>query len=282
VLGLKSETCSVEGIQNLREEILRQTLGMLQDLDPDVRATATRALYEMGNSTVTATPSQLPQVMLEDACVKVYSSAAMEGDPKNTVAHLQATLVQNCSGVVEAMESFEGESSTSSGATSSYVDLLNVTSSRKIFEQEDPNPNNEKVLTTQLVIQSLLHLSKNMAAGEMIFQDEIFRLCSSCMEMLDRIVTFGDVARDPTRFPFIFPALHGLLQTVALAFYLGAAVNKSELQTMAQAIVDKVHNHGSASMHREILHCLVMLSQAASGSTQTQEALEKSCFLLQR
>ncbi|CAJ1960388.1 unnamed protein product [Cylindrotheca closterium] len=235
VLGLRLETCNVDGIQNLREEILRQTLGMLQDLDPDVRATASRALYQMGNSAVTATPSQLPQVMLEDTCAKVYNSATKYGDVQSTVAHLQATLVQNCLGLVEAMESFHSECSKSSGATSSYQGLLNVTSSRKIFEQEDPNPNNEKALVTQLAIQSLLHLSKNMGAGEMIFQDEIFQRCSSCMEILDRIVTIGGVAHDSTRFPFIFPALHGLLQTVALAVYLGASGEKM-LSSISSAI----------------------------------------------
>ncbi|KAL3934493.1 MAG: hypothetical protein SGBAC_009805 [Bacillariaceae sp.] len=280
VLSLTSETCRGADIETNCDEILRQTLGMLQDFDPDVRATATRALYELGHPAVTATPSQLPQLMLEDTFFKVYSSSATierEGDAESTVSHLQATLVQNCSGLVEAMESFEAESSNSSGATSSDLELLNVSNSRKIFEQEDPNPNNERVLATQLAIQSLLHLSKKRCANIVDFQDETFQQCSVCLEVLDRTATIGGVAHDCTRFPFIFPALHGLLQMVALAVYLGAGNNGSkQLQTMAQAIVDKVHQQiGSDSMHPEILNGLVMLSQAATENFQTREALER-------
>lgn len=267
----------LETFIELRDELVREVLGMLQDSDPDVRATAARAACQLESSS-TLSASQLPEQILQDLYLKVYDVSGIN-DKRSAIRQLEKSLSDNCDGLLEVMISFEEESRKSSGPLLSDPGLLNVASSRKIFEQEEPNPYNERLLANQLTIRSLLEV-QGYNKTDSDTREELFRTCSMCLDVLSRNTNVGGMAHEMTRFPFIFPSLHGAILSVAVAIYLGANDDHRSHKADAQTIVDKVKDQSEQSIHPEILFSIETLAQAEPGSPQTKEAIQKSCFLL--
>jgi hypothetical protein len=272
---LRLPTSELETIIELRDELVREVLGMLQDFDPDVRATAARAACQLESSSALSA-SQLPEQILQDIYFKVYNVSG-SNDKRSAIRQLEKSLFDNCDSLLEVMIGFEEESRLSSGPSLSDPGLLNVTSSRKIFEEEEPNPYNERLLANQLAIRSLLEV-QGYSKTDSDTREELFRTCSMCLDVLSRNTNVG-MAHEMTRFPLIFPLLHGAIQSVTVAIYLGAN-DDHRLKAVAQTIVDKVKDQSEQSSHPEILFSMETLAQAEPGSPETKEALQKSCFLL--
>lgn len=274
---LNSSQFDFEGGVGLLDEVVRELLGMLQDSDPDVRAAAARAARQMESSS-TLSVSQLPELILQETYLKAYDISRRH-ETSSTIHQLDKSLLASCEGIVEVMLTFEEESMKSSGKLLSDAGLLNTTSSRKIFEKEDPNPNNEKMLSNQLAIRSLVEVG-NYPESDSSARETLFATCFKCLEVLSRNTNTGGMAHEITRFPFVFPPLHGIILSVAAAIYLGANDSLHNHKELAQAIVDKVKGHPEPSIHPAVLSCVETLANAEPSSPQTKEAILKSCFLL--
>jgi hypothetical protein len=255
-----------------RQTLLFQVLGMLQDLDPDVRASAGRAAGRLLRS-VEASYTLLPELMLDKAYPLVFHFG--EHGSYGTIAEaLVNTLLQNCSGILDTMQHLEEEFNQTSKESVSALGLVNATTSRKIFEEGDCNPYQERVLINQLICRTLVGMDSN-DIGSTIY-GELMSICYDVLRILLKNQGRGGMAHDMTRFPTIFPSLNGLLLGATVALYFGAQdaegvrTNASRLVTSSDGIF----------FHPDVLLTLQNLSQAKASDPSTKEAIVGSSFLL--
>jgi hypothetical protein len=270
-----------ENKNTLSKSVLFEVLGLLQDSDPDVRRAAVRAASQVGNTTGSsdAFPSLLPELALQQTYLKVYEIGCSDKD-ENKVAIVDAlltTILENCGNILTAMARLEEELQITREGSTSAASLLNVATTRKIFEAEDPNPFYERVMANQLATQSLLELGS--WSDESSKQDELLALCTSCLEVICKNMNEGGMAHDITRFPSTFSSLHGLISGVAAVLYLGAKDGRG-VDVSAEAIVDAVQSEESSSIHPDILSALKCLVRAGDGDHNTKETIQRGMFLL--
>jgi hypothetical protein len=273
----------LEQVFELRQSLLSEILSMLQDSDPDVRRAAVRAgapfvhLLESSNSFF---PLQLPEIVLQNIYPQVYMTVDREDEKRSDAAIVDSlfkTMLDNCSGLLDAMRRLDGELQHTREGPLSSSSLLNVTTTRKIFEDEDPNPYRERALANQLATRSLMNIP-TWPPG-CTAHDELFALCSSCLDIIRVNMKIYGMAHEMTRFPTIFPALHGLISGVTVAIFLGAN-DESGSRASAKQLVDMTTGSQSSYVHPDILAALQNLAHAEVRSGKTEQAIVRSCFLL--
>lgn len=270
--------------RGLQKNALFEVLGMLQDSDPDVRAVAVRAAGQFGNSEESSKNlfrSLLPELMLQNTFPKVYV-VARSGD---TVRHdeqaeivdaLLKSILSNCGNILETMQKIEEELLHTCETSAPASSLLNKTTTRKIFEEEDPNPSNERMLANQLATRSLLKM-KDWPQGCLTLSNELFLVCSSCLEIVARNIRVGGIAHEITRFPTIFPGLHGIICGASVALHLGVE-DVHGIKESARKIVEMGRSFDCSNLfHPDVLKALESLAKA---DTTTESEIAKDAFLL--
>jgi hypothetical protein len=257
--------------------LVLEVLGMLQDFDVDVRASAVRAAYQLEKSPG-LTSSQLPELILQETYMKVHNGKMQMESPGNQRSSLERSLLKNCDGIYEAMRSFDEEARRSRNSQLTDSSLLNITSLRKIFEQEEPNSFNEKALTNQLAIRSLLAVQGDL--GESTTSKEILQLCSKCLDLILQNFNIGGIAHEITRFPLVFPSLHGILLSATAILFMGTSDDESNVKSVARNITEKAKAVDEVYIHPEILFALETLMRAQPGCLQTKDYIHKNSFLL--
>lgn len=266
----------IQGFHELQEKLLFEIIGMLQDSDPDVRATAAQAASQYGQA-IASSPSsavQLPELVLQEIFPNVYHTQN-DDSISLPVDTLMDYIFDSCAGIDDIMENFEEESKKGQGEGSSSS--LNVTGLRKIFEDEEPNPFNEKILASQLATRSLLAMQGMLKHTTP--KKKMFQICFNCLSVLRRSINSG-MAYDPTRSPSIFSSLHNLIVGVTVGLYLNID-DEFDNKIMAQRILALVKEQGQSCIHPEILGALTCLAEAEAYAVHTSQAIHKSCFLLQ-
>jgi hypothetical protein len=89
----------------------------------------------------------------------------------------------------------------------------------------------------------------------------------------------GGMAHEMTRFPSIFPSLHGLICGTMVALHLGAKDGYG-IKASAREIVEKALDEGGSLVHPDILVTLESLARAEDGDKHTEDAIARSAFLL--
>jgi hypothetical protein len=281
---LLSPTTSVvqdEDLAEARSTLISEVLRMLQDGDPDVRKAASRVASRLTTTSSSSndpilSASALPQLVLESVYAPVHLAA------KNaTSGFLLTSILENCNGIGEKITFLQDEMSHSlAGSTSS---LLNVATSRKIFEDEDPNPFEERILGNQLAVQVLLNMpscSSSSSVEEGAVQQELLGLCLACLELLQKNLKRNEMVHELTRFPTIFPTLHSLILASCVVIYSGWMDGRG-VQTAARTFVDTAKRNGSLTQpHPEILHVLELLSDLQKGDEENRRSIGNCCFLL--
>jgi hypothetical protein len=171
----------------------------MQDSDSDVQSAAGQVASQMFSSVSSLT--QLPQLILEATYPKVRNMAPVddEHDFMNTLIN---TILLNCQGVMDSIALLQSEIRHSNDTSDSSSSLLNLSTSRKIFEEEDPNPFEERLLANQLATQTLLQTNVTMSHGPLHCQ--MLDLCSSCLGSIQNNLRTKEMVYDLTRSPSVF------------------------------------------------------------------------------
>ncbi len=264
--------------------ILSEVIEMLQDSDPDVRSCAARTA----------------QQVLRSKCKPEGDDVAWSALPLPTLRRLYAMIHETASndeGVVVAMAEKLLQSVQASSRdlistmlaldeeleqTRTAVDLSQLTNSsaaRTIFEAEDPNPFSERILKDQLAIQALLRLPSCQAwMASLPTAQALVEELTKVLVLLQKRINAGGIIHDMSRYPGVFPVLHGLLGVVAASIYLGFGQDETtnEIQRKATSILEEA----STTMHPDILSMIKCLAHVETGSMAAKSDLEHCLFLL--
>jgi HEAT repeat protein len=266
-----------KGADLWRKSLLVEILRMLQDSDSDVRSAAGQVASQMfcSASEFQASLTQLPQLILEATYPQIRNMAP-DDDEHEFMNTLINTILLNCQGAMDSIALLQSEIRHSTDTSDSSSSLLNLSTSRKIFEEEDPNPFEERLLANQLATQTLLQTNVTMSNGPL--QGQILELCSSCLGSIqDNLKTKG-IVYDLTRFPSVFPAIHSMIIGSAVILYLGAS-DTSGVRQAAKEVLDFTHEK-KLPIQPEILRSLAALVDAKEGCDLTRTTIQDCCFLL--
>jgi len=277
-------------------------LEMLQDSDPDVRTVAVQAatkLYTKGNQENNSSTGHvllLPEWTLERTFPLTFavdsSSLCNQSQQSSTMEFLQAMILDHCQDLIDIMQNLQDEfrntdqyyKKTDDDDTPKLEDLVNVNSTRKIFEDEDPNPFQEKVLLNQLAIQSLLSLTPSDFTLAENTRD-VLAMCDSVLTKLLETQSNGGIVHEVSWYPTIFPSLHSILCASAVALSLVSEKEtetedllplkqlRENLRLAAEKLVSM--DEEQPSLHPSIIFALRVLSRQLSRSD-----VEQLLFLL--
>lgn len=317
----------------LRRKIMMTILEMLQDSDPDVRTVAVQAATKFDSKRNEQTISSsahiilLPEWTLERTFPLTFAVDYSSGCPKtqqsSTMEYLQAMILDHCRGLIDAIQNLQDElSSTDQYYKGTYVGndgddalklkaLVNVNTTRKIFEDEDPNPFQEKILLNQLGIRSILSLtadahleSSSSSRFDFLLPDntlDVLTMCDSVLMRLLETQNDGGMVHEISRYPTIFPSLHSILCASAAALFLVGLAGKEmeteevhlillkqlreKLRISAEKLVSIDEDY--RSLHPSILCALRVLNHYHGNSSSlyqqpTKSDVEKLLFLLKR
>jgi len=224
-----------ESREILRRRILMHILKMLQDSDPDVRTVAARAatkLYRMRTSVedqngIAPCHLLLPEWTLERTFPSTFSVDVSKTQLQySTIETLLGMILDHCRGIINTIKNVQDELRHTSQFCNDVDDdndglkhLVNVNTTRKIFEEEDPNPFQEKILLNQLSVRSLLDLQHSPLPANSIH--DILIICDSVLTLLvEYRNNDGGLVHEITRLPTIFPFLHSILCASITSIYL--------------------------------------------------------------
>lgn len=265
-----------------REAILSEIMEMLQDSDADVRSCATR------------TAQQVPWLQL-DGCGQSWSGLPIptlcrlhamtyradsneETRAQSIVDSLLKSALVNSQDLIPTLTSLD-EDLEQTRMNEDLSHLTNAADSRRIFEEETPNPFNERILRDQLAVQALLQLpscERWKTPSETV--TTMLHTITPVMTLLQTRLNSGGIIHDLTRYPTVFPALHGVLGLVGASIYLGIIPEKNKIELQSKSV--RFLEDAPSFVHPEILALIECLSHAETGSEATKKSLLKCLFLL--
>ena len=277
----------------LRRKILIHILKLLQDSDPDVRTVAVRAATKFNRKRGQCVQDQnhmpssschhllLPEWTLE----RTFPSTFAPDDARkcrqqySTTETLMGMILDHCRGIIDIIKNVQDEFRH----TNQFCDynnsglklLVNVNTTRMIFEEEDPNPFQEKILLNQLAIRSLLDLDLVLVTtpGQQLQQQpfnfllpanlihDVLIMCDSVLNLLlESQKTGGGMVHEITRFPTVFPSLHSILCASIASVYLMGAVEAAAVVTNNG---DSSSNESDISLLRSVLRLRTKIRNSA-------------------
>jgi hypothetical protein len=265
----------------LRNEILRVVVEMLQDSDSDVRSCAARVARRVEEAADPETSPQYHSSLPVQALRRAYHLAYSVPPSKEQAAAARAadtllrTVLDNTDDFLPVMQAIDEELESTRNALESS-DLINASTARKIFEEEDPNPYNERLLSNQLATQALVRLPK-LAEGDSVSEsvEKLLNRLTVALSLLDQRLDVGGIVHDLTRFGTIFPPLVGLLSAAAACIYHGIAKDEDlkEIRRLAKIGIS------SKTFHPVILSLMDCVANAEIGDESTKGAILDSLFL---
>jgi hypothetical protein len=261
------------GMEESRKRLVLETLRMLQDSDCDVRDAASRASRQIFNEAKSSefSSTTLPQLILEGVYPTVHT-LAHSNDEKETIDRLLRTILGNCNGILRTIAQLQDEMQHSQcGLDSSSSSLLNVAATRKIFEDEDPNPFEERLLANMLAARTLLEIMRSVPNSQ--GQEDLLSLCRACLDVISSSKT-DDIVHDITRFPSTFVSLHSLILASAVLLHSGR-VDTAGLCAVARSIVEN-----SSQVHPEIMKILRVLVETQNTNGANRLDINNCFFLL--
>lgn len=258
-------------IENSRAKLYIKLLELLQDNDEDVRRAAGRAL---SNSFA----PMVSMLTLQDASLNVPMEMQTL-DMFNLILDQLATRSKN---LINQMNNLltEFEYTASNPKLES---ILNLNTERKIFEEEDPNPYEESLIITQSLVVMITKFPFEYSQHNeslTIHIGDIYSTYESVMrrmiEMFHKTEKCPDIAHNFTLDGNIFPALHGLILSVAVGLLFG--VEDERIVNLA----DDILSMDAIYLHPCIKTALNMVTKVKKFDHDSQQQILQSCFHVQR
>ena len=266
-----------KSLQETRTLMLFETLRMLQDGDSDVRRVAARVTSSYGLSEEECiTSSTLPQLILEymlPSVLKKDSVSIKSGISR----HLINLVIENCRTTPDSISLLLDE--RSHYRSESPTSIVNVATSRKIFEDEDPNPSYERALVNQLAMRAILQTPDIVLPLELC--RELLTICHLCLERMWRWLEKDELGCELSWFPTLFPQLHSLILMSCVVIYSGA-YGSEEVQGIANRIVTEKNQNSSAWWNPEIILALEVLGSVQNSDEKSLMSIFACCFLLKQ
>ena len=162
-----------------RKRFLLQVIGMLQDSDDSVRASACRAASQLVHSSQVSY-SLLPEMMLEVVYGQVF--ACEDDGNDNAVANaLVAILLLNCKRGLYALKHLQKELGDTLHKSVAAAGLDNASESRRIFEEGEYNSYQERVLENQLICRVLIG-ANNLQVPDSL-QKQLLEVCHESLNL---------------------------------------------------------------------------------------------------
>jgi hypothetical protein len=245
--------------KNLQLQVLR----LLQDSDPDVRFVAARCIAGDG---------------LWSAALSSLENAYLSFDDI-TGQSLVKPLVDRYAALPDRIQSVLDELVQSIGKSQTDA-LLNVDRSRKIFEEEHPNPYEEPLVACHLTVACFI--VKGMILGNTELTAAASKASATALVVLDRLEVWYatwapevGILHDPTHHCQLFGDIQGLLVLSTALTYLEVS-DFTLVKDKAQSLVSQC----PVSVHPDILDTLKVLGNAKPGDEATKSSLQRLCFLV--
>lgn len=257
--------------------LTNELLLLLQDGDPDVRSVAGRAISQaFAQKDSLSSSSQL-------ALVNGYGAVSSQPPDDRMASILLESLVISCRDVMVSIDRFDREVAYSR-TSSSWNDIMNLDSERKIFEDEIKNPFEELLLANQLRTMAIV---KSKAKLDSQLVRELFDLCAQVLSRLldgemanQKSKREADIAHELTRSNAIFPLIHSIINGSIAAIFVGAEA-ANEVRDLARKVSQLVgEREVQTAVHPRIVESIEILSNASPGDDATCDGLFECCFLV--
>ena len=267
-----------------RNVLLLEILKMLQDSDPDVQRCAAQTAAQVeylrkSHENDGMVMSSLPSQTLRRLFAAAYGLSS--DDDVHSVDRARSLLQiisDNASGLSGGIDSLIKELDQSREVDDPW-EISNSSTDREIFEEEDPNSRDERLLSSQLAILELLNcdMSQNIVNGLAPCHMHIVEMLRKTLENLVKRNSRGGIVHDMSRFPSIFPSLHAVLGAVAALIYSGILTTKDakEVVLLCEGLL-----RSSVVLHPEIWTALNCLKTATCADSVTKTMVRELLFLL--
>ncbi|KAG7354362.1 putative death-receptor fusion protein DUF2428 [Nitzschia inconspicua] len=267
-----------------RPLVIKYILSFLQDSDPDVRGVASRAASEFCGGLSGKDGNLLPEWTLVQffSCAFDNFAGTSAGAASTDVPTeaLMSIIIDNCDDLISSMQRVLAEFRHSSqgyfaSSVSSDDVLVNDDVARKIFEDEDPNPFQERVMVNQLAIRSLFDLMARSDTKKLYSNGKQRKLLDQCKEalaLLTDCLDAGGLVHDLSHSPMVFPSLSSLVTCTAVICQFSESVES--IQAIRDMSIPLVGN--SRYLHPNILDALQVIRQ----NEMSKESLHRLLFLL--
>jgi len=268
-------------------------LALLQDGDSDVRLVASRMVANLTN---------LPDDNSSDrsSCTSLYGLEQVHAivitnnsDNNQLSLMLWTRILDSCKHVPETARAFALDHAPSEENLSSSSDseknrlLWNLDTSRKIFEDEDPNPYHESLLANHYAIATLLKCGQTTNKDQQKrLQEEILETCREILLVLQKRIiasslSFPNFIHEMTRSKTLFPSIHGLILASGTILYLGRG-GGLDVQAVAAEMISLIKEdpRRELAMHPCIREALVQLHAVQPLDETSRNGLLSCCFLI--
>jgi hypothetical protein len=252
-----------------RFALQREILKLLQDNDPDVRFVAARAMTERDRSSPFAALFALE---------RAYTGMGSSNRDISLSRYLLTSLVDRYEEVESRMTQVMAELAQSESASDTAA-MLNVDTTRKIFEDEDPNPYEEPLLACHLAVSTLVTRGLTLDSNTKECLNLTF-IGTSLLKKLEERYSQKEqhcIMNDISRNNSLFPDIAGVLVACIAIVYLDGA-NTECLQEKARSLLSLCSTN--CTMHPDILEALQVLVSVKPGADSTRDSLLQLCFLV--
>jgi hypothetical protein len=251
------------------------TLSLLQDNDQDVRQSAAIALSSDTNKGVSTSLMVLLETY-ESICTHWQG----QYDESALVYLFMKQIEKECIGIEGDITTLYKEYNCSLRVRNNPNENLNLKTNRKIFEEEDPNPFEEPLVTMQVAIKAVMSNNYHVELNEVTRR--IFNLlqlrCELILEkILNQTLSYEriDLCHNITWHGNIMPRLQGLILATTIGIFF--AVNENDnCKKLASSLVGL----STWQMHPCIHNSLECLSHASEGDHNTRLEIIRNCFLI--
>jgi len=289
-------------LQSQQLDLCMVVLKLVQDNDEDVRSAAIKALssfllsgfhYDTQNFQAIASVGnfEVSTVPL-DALERLYDSVRNKHEKIKLIQRLLKMLVDHSQSMEEDLKLTTEEYKFSENIPS-LRSILNLATTRKIFEEEDPNPFEESLVIAQLAVSMLVSSGQKLEDCGLC-QDYMCTILSRCKHFIglfkkrltnsDDGLLLTDLAHDITWCNQVFSSMHGVILGSIGTIYLGGNdeqnVVKGAKSLMLLFSACSKNVDSMLTVHPCIFKALEVLSNAKQGCHKTYTDLLTCCFLL--
>jgi len=276
LVHMSNEDCRQIGphIEESKLQLCLKLLELFQDSDEDVRCAAGRAVSLSRNKILA------PKVSLMNL-EQVSLRLTMEYSTLEMYNLLLSRLVSVCGDIQSKLSTTVKEYECTLHAPKPD-EILNLSTERKIFEEEDPNPYVETLVIIQIAIVRLaefpLDYGRNESASDLFatLHTSFKAALGHIILTLKTINQCPDIVHNVTFDGNLFVSLHGLILGTAFSLWVGVG------DESIVALAKEVTAMNTVTLHPCISQALNTLVAVREQNMESLEQIRKGCFLLPR
>ena len=253
-----SRTNVTAPLRSIVSRMYSMVVTLCQDADDDVQKCAVAALC--GNlknrEGVGRYMSRVPLITLEN----VYTSGSIVEFSEEPLLELLRSVEKSSQILENVIDSFPSNKASNSGVFG-----------RKIFEEENPNPNFEDLLIDHLCILAITEESRKFDPKCLKIASALYRRCATSLE---HFIVKQNIYDETNLKSVVFPKLHGLVLSCVVCYFHGCN-GIYDTSSIAHKCLDYAANY----MHPSMLKALNLLS-ICKEKVPTKECIYECLFLV--